>query len=245
MSRIGMRRKVRNSRAVKARVVEESASIKESASAVQESASMSSDSDWMSSLEIPCEWTNKSVDERELRLCYVSYQEAPGCQPLVVTRSLIVKPDYTWMLHVNGHLVDPLLIPSLAGIPSSLSSETASVLLQTISRLSTCPGNPDSRFVVLGEKKKNGQFLSQSKEVVAYLDSGICVSDEGKVYPSTIRCSKCHLLIEDARCTECRKYRKNLITQALRTEKTKSTIRPKSYHKNYRLIITNFILYAI
>ncbi len=192
----------------------------------------------MFSLKIPCTWTNKStVDEQELRLCCISYQDAPGCSPLIVTRSLIIKPDCKWILHVNGHLVDPSVIPSLSTIPSSVSAETAGVLLENIGQLKTCPGNPDTRFVALGEKKKNGQFLSQSKAIVAYIDSGICVSDAGETYPSTIRCSNCHLLTDGSRCTNCRSYRRNLIAQALRTQKPKSPYRLKKNHKNYRLAI--------
>ena len=30
----------------------------------------------------------------------------PEATPLVVTRSLIVKQGHSWVLHVNGHLVD-------------------------------------------------------------------------------------------------------------------------------------------
>ncbi len=122
---------------------------------------------------IPQDRTNKPIDDDELRLCVVAHQEGLGCPPLVVTRSLIVKPDGTWMLHVNSHLVDPSLLEE---IPSKLNEETASVLIKITSQLCTCAGNPDPRLAILGEKKKNGQFLSKSKSVVSLhmMEAEIC-----------------------------------------------------------------------
>ena len=59
------------------------------------------------------------------------------------------------------------------------NSESAAILLERVCQLNTCSGNPESRFVALGEAKKNRQFLSSTKDVVAYLDTGICVSADG------------------------------------------------------------------
>ena len=36
-----------------------------------EEPSMSTRSDWISSIEVPCDWTSKSVYDHELRLCYI------------------------------------------------------------------------------------------------------------------------------------------------------------------------------
>ena len=47
-----------------------------------------------------------SFGSPDLRLCCVAYQELEGCSPLVVTRSLIVKQDYSWLLHVHGRPVE-------------------------------------------------------------------------------------------------------------------------------------------
>ena len=95
-------------------------------------------------------------------------------------------------------LWDPSLIPYIAAIPALLDdSESAAILLERVCQLNTCSGNPESRFVALGEAKKNRQFLSLTKDVVAYLDTGICVSANGHNYPSTVRCSKCRLLTQE------------------------------------------------
>ena len=155
-------------------------------------------------------------DSDELRLCRVSHQEVTQCPPLVVSCSLIVKADHSWILHVHGHAVDPTLTPSLAEIPSLLDISSMSTLLQKVSSLNTCVGNPEAKFVALCETKKNKQFLSASKQVIAYLDSGISVILNGQEYPSTVRCSSCSLLIDGIRCEMCTKYCKNLLTSISR-----------------------------
>ena len=145
--------------------------------------SLSLPSEWITDVEAPCGWMNVSCeDSDELRLCRVSHQEVTQCPPLVVSRSLIVKADHSWILHVHGHAVDPTLTPSLAEIPSLLDISSMSTLLQKVSSLNTCVGNPEAKFVALCETKKNKQFLSASKQVIAYLDSGISVILDGQEY---------------------------------------------------------------
>ena len=122
---------------------------------------------------------------------YVTYQELEGCSPLVVTRSLIVKQDYTWVLNVHGHPVDPSKISSLALIPHNLTRDSATLLLCWQSRAKVCV------------TRKKGQLLSLEKEVVAYVDSSACVAIGHQQYAHTIRCTKCQLLTTEVRCSEC------------------------------------------
>ena len=188
--------------------------------------------DWRTAVDIPSKWINISTDTPDMRLCSVSFQEMTGCPPLVVTRSLIIKQDHCWSMHVHGHLVDPSVIQSLALIPSTLDSESATLLLQRIDQLHICAGNPEAKFVALGEKKKNRQFLSSTKEVVAYLETGICVTVKEQQYPSTIRCVSCHLLTDGTRCSVCSMYRKHLIVQHSRAQKCSTSVQKKKI--NYR-----------
>ena len=172
--------------------------------------------------------------EHELRLCNVSYQEAPGYPSFFVSRSL-VKPDWTWTVYINGHLVDQS-VPPITSIPPCSTGETA-VVLQKINTLKICPGNPETRYVAVAENKKNKQFVSHSK---AYIDSGFCVEFNGNSYPATVRSTNCHLLTEDKQCAECKGYHRNLSTLALRFEKMKRPSCVKSY-KNYRSVILSMI----
>ena len=178
-----------------------------------------------------------SFDSPDLRLCSVVYQKLKGCTSLVVTRSLIVKQDYSWLLHVHGHLVDPSKITPLVSIPTSLNQDSAMRLLSHIVELNTCVGNPEPEFISLGEAKKNGQFLSQEKEVVAYVDSIACVAIGEQQYARTIRCSKCHLLTTEVRCFECAAYHKNLLSQHSRVTQRSHSAPNKT--TNFRYCVYN------
>ena len=185
-------------------------------------------------MEIPRDWINVSGATSDMRLCQVSFQESAGCPPLVVTRSLVVKEDRSWQVHVHSHPIDLSIIPTIAGIPSELDRESATLLLSQIAELQTCVGNPEPKFIALGEAKKNGRFLSAAKEVVAYIDRSACVAVGGLQYPSTVRCSKCHLLTNNVRCSECITYRKNLIAQHSRASRHNSSEQSKKI--NYRYV---------
>ena len=155
---------------------------------------------------------------------------------MAVTRSIVVKADYSWILHVNNHHVDPQNISLLVEVPPILDADSTASLLQTVCKLNTCAGNPDPKFINLAKSKKNGQFLSNKKEVVAYLDSGFCVLVDGQQYVSTVRCSNCQLLTDHVRCTYCVVYRSTLISMCYRLEKCNSSITSKKTNYRYVLI---------
>ena len=176
-------------------------------------------SQWISKIAIPDGWTTV-IHDTELRLCQISSQALLSVSPLAVTRSIVVKADYSWILHVNNHHVDPQNISLLVEVPPILDADSTASLLQTVCKLNTCAGNPDPKFINLAKSKKNGQFLSNKKEVVAYLDSGFCVLVDGQQYVSTVRCSNCQLLTDHVRCTYCVVYRSTLISMCYRLEST-------------------------
>ncbi len=176
-------------------------------------------SHWSEHLDVPEEWIDISVEE-ELRLCKISRQDCSGCSPLAVSRSLIVnKQNDSWVLHINGHRVNPASIPSLSDFTSHLNSNSMTMLLQTVHSLNICVGNPELMFVQLGMSKKNQQFLAPNKEVVGYVDTGFIVTVEAQQYSNTVRSSGCHLLTEGNRCCECTKYRHNLSAMCSRVVK--------------------------
>ena len=178
-----------------------------------------------------------SFDSPDLRLCSVAYQKLKGCTSLVVTSSLVVKQDYSWFLHVHGHLVDLSKITPLVLIPTSLNQDSAMHLLSHIVELNTCVGNSKRKFLSLGEAKKNGRFLSQEKEVVVYVDSVACVAISEQQYARTIRCSKCNLLTTEVRCFECAAYRNNLLSQHLHVTRHSHSAPNKT--TNFRYCVYN------
>lgn len=187
-------------------------------------------SQWLSNISLPNDWTAVG-HETELRLCQISSQTMLCVSPLAVTRSLVVKADYSWILHVNNHLVDPQKIPSLSDFPSFVDAKATSDLLVAVCALNTCAGNPDPKFVTLAKSRKNAQFLSKKNEVVAYLDSGFCVLFDDQPFVSTVRCSSCPMLTDRSRCLVCGVYRNQLLTMSYRFEKRKSA--PRSRSTNY------------
>lgn len=191
--------------------------------------------DWKADLVIPPSWIDVSGSSLDLRLCTVAYQETESSPPLVVTRSLVVSYSCrTWQVHIHGNLVNPSIIPTLADIPSKLDATTTSLLLQRLSKLNACSGNPEANFTALANAKKNQQFLSTNKAVVAYLDASAWVTANGKVYPVTVRCSKCHLLTAEVHCQECHRYRNVLRARCSRA--LQDSPAQKSKKINYRFV---------
>ena len=175
-----------------------------------------------------------------MRLCQVTYQESLDyCPPLVVTRSLVVdQTNQTWKVHINSHLLDPGRISSLADIPTTVDSSTIVLLLERLGQLKTCAGNPDEQFVSLSKSRRNGCFLTHTKEVMAYLDTNACIMVEDQTYPATVRSSKCRLLTPNKRCVECSSYRKTLLALHYRALQTGTPNRSKhSTHTNFRLVL--------
>ena len=138
----------------------------------------------------------------ELRIIRLHRQKHP---PIVITKSLIVHLDLTWMVHIHSHMVNPIQCSALSDIPSTLTFDTFKVLLSLIMRHNV---NPDANFVKMAESR-TGKFLSPNKELVCYLDNH-CVTMDGNLYPCTVRHTKCELLVKEVSCAECHKYRCNL-----------------------------------
>ena len=167
----------------------------------------------------------------ELKLCLITSQDE---SPLVVVRSIVVKADYSWLIHVNNHRVDPQNVSLLKDVPPLLDITSITNLLQAVHTLKTCAGNPDSKFTELARSKK-GQFLSADKKVVAYLDSGFRVVVDGQDHASTVRCSDCHLLTQYTRCVPCDVYRGTLKSMHYRFQKSCKTNIQKT-GTNYRYV---------
>ena len=200
-------------------------------------------SQWISHVSIPEGRTSVS-HETELRLCQISSQDVPSVSPLAVTCSIIVKNDCSWMMHINNHFVDPQNISFFVEVPPILDAVSTTSLLQTLCNLNTCAGNLDPKFIKLANSKKNGLFLLSKKEVVAYLDSGFCVSVDGQQYASTVCCSHCHLLTKGTRCVDCDVYRSTLTTMCYRFEKRSTSIQRKETNYRYDIVSYSVLYFA-
>ena len=153
---------------------------------------VTSPSEWVSSESVPNGWIVVEHDDEELKLCQILCQNIPDVSPLVVSRSLIVRADCSWILHVNGHQMDPQNIPFFSNLPSFLDPSATLSLLHKVSELNTCVGNYDERLIRLAIQKKNHQFLSfRQDEVIAFLDKGVCVSHNTHVLFAAVIATYC------------------------------------------------------
>ena len=82
-------------------------------------------------------------------------------------------------------------------------------LLNSLSHLYVCIGNPDDEYVSLVPV---GAGLSDNKQpgILAYREGDFCATQRDLIYSSTIRSVNCDLLHDSIRCSACSKYRKNL-----------------------------------
>ena len=80
----------------------------------------------------------------------------------MIVRSLIVKSDFTWMVHVLGHPVDPSHIPGFDNTPF-LNPTLTTTLLQQLEKLRNCVGNPDAKMLELigKETEKSPIFVTK------------------------------------------------------------------------------------
>lgn len=159
--------------------------------------------------ELPPDWVfQMNESSMELRIMKLYRQEHSSTKPIIISMSLIVHLNLTWMVHVHGKMVNPAMCSVFSNIPSTLTYDAFKILVSIMMSSNVCAGNPDACFVEMAETRK-GKFLSPNKELVCYLDD-YCVNKDGKPYPCTIRHVKCELLVKDALCLVCHKYRSNL-----------------------------------
>lgn len=168
--------------------------------------------EYLCSLSLSSSWVIRLCDGLiELQLVELCRQKQLECDPIVVARSLIVNKDFTWVVHVHGHKLGPLKCSVTSAIPLKLGLDDFKKLADVVTGSSICIGNPDERFIKMSESRK-GEFLSPSKEVVSFLDSGRCITVGSVTHTSTIRHCHCELLVAStsSRCKTCSRYRSNL-----------------------------------
>lgn len=94
------------------------------------------------------------------------------------SHTLQINPDFTWNVHVHGHLVLRSQCSLLSDIPEKLQcKEDFNSLFTAMSTSTVCIRNPDERFDPLKMERK-GVFKNASGDrVVACLDTKACVVD--------------------------------------------------------------------
>ena len=115
-------------------------------------------------------------------------------QPIVISHCVEINSDHTWQLFVHGHKVDiPNCMPLRAFDGTIVTADKLNEVLAKISTMNVCAGHPEKRFLDVCISRKD-KIKNHSGDVVAYRDDYCPVLVNGKVYPSTVRSTKCELL---------------------------------------------------
>lgn len=99
----------------------------------------------------------------------------------------------------------------LSAIPMHLNSASFKSLIKIVECAKICPGHPNTNYIEMARKCKDGVFLSQNGDTKAKLE--VTEDAIGDTYLITIRTSQCELLISCegvSRCDACKTYSKTL-----------------------------------
>lgn len=144
----------------------------------------------------------------QLQLCKLNTLPSTSSQPLVITYTITIHSDCSWLVFVHGNCLHNVADTPLSGIPCKLDSSSLHQLICAIDDSQICPGNPDDNFVTMVAARK-GQLLSPSGRVVARLEENFIVEMHGNTYNRTVQTKSCALLVGkgEIHCGSCRAYR--------------------------------------
>ncbi len=121
--------------------------------------------------------------------------------------------DLSWKVFSNGIQL-PAISRLLHGFPSTLKSSSDILnLLRRVENVIVCPGNPESLYVSLVEKR-GGSIRSErgSGDSVEYVDCNSMVHINGESYSITVKRGDCDILCmrgvnsNQNRCKKCQAF---------------------------------------
>ena len=175
-------------------------------------------------------------------LCLSRLQYSPesnsAAPPTFISHSLLIDERGIAKLHVAGLPVDLKACPALT--LSEISSDSVNYsnfpsFIDLLESLAICPGNPESMFVDVVQKKKKKCFVSRggipSLKVVAWPN---LVS--GSFCSTTVRSRKCEILTTSGqRCQPCQQTRAQLRVYYKRSQTPSSPLTASKFAKNSSL----------
>lgn len=84
--------------------------------------------------------------------------------PVIISISLVIFSDLTWVLHVHEKVLTKSICPVIGSIPQRLTLNAFESLLSILTKCDICIGHHDAAFIEMAEAKK-GQFFSPAKQV--------------------------------------------------------------------------------
>lgn len=129
--------------------------------------------------------------------------------PVAMIKTLVIKKDLTWSVHVHGKKVRSEQSKLLRTIPPVLTSVAdLQRVIDVLSHSSICIGNPHKDFISMC-KARGGDFKSRGgNEVVSYLEEGYPIASGTDT--ETVRHSNCHFFTYSRQCLVCEQYKSNL-----------------------------------
>lgn len=129
----------------------------------------------------------------------------------VVTQSLTVKSDKSWMVFVHGKHVAANRCNALKDFPIQINSaDTLQRLTQALDSLHVCAGHPEEEYVSLVEAWKGIVQRGTSTEKSAAINEYFPVELNGHVYNRTVCSVDCEMIVHEMKCDACKAYRSNL-----------------------------------
>lgn len=185
------------------------------------------------SLKLPGpQWSEQtSEDTSTIQICKIqsfstsssssSSSTSTPFQLPVVTHSVTVYEDRTWIAFVHGHQIDHKKSSLLSSIPNVLDEKSLENLLLKINQCTVCPGHPDDRFIQMASSKHGKLMSKDGKKVVGFIDKYAPVCLNGDTYDCTVRNSECEIIVNGGKCEKCVSYRDTLRKAYHRWQKKK------------------------
>ena len=171
---------------------------------------------------LPSQWIHHTQESSStIQVCKFSSKTSSSSQP-IVTHSLTVHSDFTWVTFVHGHTVDDKKSQVLANFSEKLDSQSLNFLLSQLDRCMVCPGHPDKHLVEMLSCMKGKLTSRHGDDIVATLDSYAPVVLNGEMYTQTVRYKSCEIVVNSAKCGHCVDYRDSPRKSFHRWQKKKS-----------------------
>ncbi len=184
-------------------------------------------------VDVPKGWIVSESDDM-LQFCLMK------SNPLTVSQSVSIQPDFTWYVHVTGRVV-PRCNQLIQQLPGKVTIEgVLKGVRNAIQSAGICTSNPEEHFAQLLEER-GGSVHGVDGQVAAFLDDQDEVASGGTTYSRTVRRRDCEVLCPAhtttnlRRCPYCKKYRSQLHVMCSQKSKT-SDQESHNSHTNYRFL---------
>ncbi len=121
-----------------------------------------------------------------LKLYKLMEIQSASNQPLKISHTISINPDYSWTVFVHNYEVKSgsrALKSTLRTIDNSI---TMNKFEKLVNDLQVCAGHPDVSFVHFCKSKKGKLVSKHGNEVVAHVDSYLPISLNGMVHAETM-----------------------------------------------------------